>query len=224
MDHRREPCAHGGDGTVRPARKRDLTPALVRPHAAIRKPERQLERRVADRPGERIAHASGLDSVELDDEIADRASCLPHDDQSDQRCQSRDERPRRLEPGDRREHREAICQHGVARNPGRARDEGGREDNRPDRPSSRPAGSRVRAIEEEEPDRKDRHDEYEPPMIPVLERNGRLCVDVDQRRNARRRADRAFAQIEEEHVVDVLDRLGCVAEDEDEDPSESAWE
>jgi hypothetical protein len=87
MDHRREPCSHGGHSTVRPAGKRDLTPALVRPHAAIRKPERQLERRVADRPGERIAHASGLDSVELDDEIADRAARLPNESHSDQGSQ-----------------------------------------------------------------------------------------------------------------------------------------
>ena len=47
---------------------------LIDPGVAIGEPEADLERRVSDGAGERVAHLSRLDVVELDDEVADIAT------------------------------------------------------------------------------------------------------------------------------------------------------
>ena len=78
-----------------------------RPRRPLRKPQRELEGRIADRSCERVARTARAGAIELDDEIADPAAGPPRHAEPDERRQRCDERSRGLDPGERVERVEA---------------------------------------------------------------------------------------------------------------------
>ena len=70
MDDDREPLADVRRVPSLAGRQVERLALLVDPGVAIGKPEPDLERRVADGPGERVAHLPRLDVVQLHDEVA----------------------------------------------------------------------------------------------------------------------------------------------------------
>ena len=63
---------HGRDLTVRPLRRQRERPSL-RVDVALAEPVADLERRIAERPGERVAQRSGARLAQVDDEVGDPA-------------------------------------------------------------------------------------------------------------------------------------------------------